>query len=56
MLTVSGKKTGKKSSLIYFKDYMNIIPPSFIFISFEEHLDNRFYNYLKLMNLLVRTN
>ena len=51
----------KKSSPKYFKNYTNITLPLFIFISFEDNLNDRFSNYLinneavsenKLNNLL----
>ena len=51
----------KKSSPKYFKNYTNITLPLFIFISFEDNLNDRFSNYLinneavsenKLINLL----
>ena len=51
----------KNSSPKYFKNYTNIILPLFIFISFEDNLNDRFSSYLisnevvsedKLNNLL----
>ena len=51
----------KKSSPKYFKNYTNVILPLFIFISFEDNLNDRFSSYLisnevvsedKLNNLL----
>ena len=36
----------KNSPPKFFKNYTNVIPPLFIFISFEDNLNDRFSSYL----------
>ena len=45
----------KNSSPKFFKNYTNVIPPLFIFISFEDNLNDRFSSYL-INNKVVSVN
>ena len=45
----------KNYSPKYFKNYTNVVPPLFIFISFEYNLNDRFFSYL-INNKVVSVN